>query len=82
MFYNKKYSDVTLYLGESKTPFPAHQMVLGTCSPFFDHALQSEFKEGVTKQFYFEDSPHALWRVLQYMYTGDYADEGTEALGS
>ncbi|RDL36266.1 uncharacterized protein BP5553_06878 [Venustampulla echinocandica] len=82
-FDSEKYSDATLYLGESNTPFPAHQMVLGMCSPYFDDALQSKFKEGITKEFYFKkDSPHALWRVLQYMYTGDYADEESEPLGS
>jgi hypothetical protein len=74
---------VTVYLGESKTPFPAHRLVLGMRSPYFDDALQSKFKEGVTHEFRFEqDSPHALWRVLQFMYTGDYADEASCLLPS
>jgi hypothetical protein len=74
---------VKLYLGVSKTPFLAHQVVLGIRSPYFDDALQSKFKEGVTHEFIFEnDSPHALWRVLQYMYTGNYSDEPSECLES
>ncbi|KAH6675904.1 hypothetical protein B0J14DRAFT_637351 [Halenospora varia] len=55
LFYSEKYSDATLYLGESNTPFPAHQMVLGICSPYFDDSLQSKFKEGITKEFHFEN---------------------------
>jgi len=58
-------------------------MVLGIRSPYFDDALQSKFKEGITHEFSFErDSPHALWRVLQYMYTGEYSDEPFESLDS
>jgi hypothetical protein len=45
--------------------------------------LQSKIKEGITHEFRFEEnSPHALWRVLQYMYTGDYADEPPNLLYS
>ena len=74
---------MTVYIGESKTPFPAHGLVLGIRSPYFDNAFQSKFKEGVTNEFRFEkDSPHALWRVLQYIYTGDYADESSQTLDS
>ncbi|OBT81355.1 hypothetical protein VE02_10214 [Pseudogymnoascus sp. 03VT05] len=83
LFNNSKYADVKLYLGESKTQFLAHQVVLGTRSPYFDDALRSEFKEGITHEFtYDEESPHALWRVLQYMYTGNYTDEPSECLES
>lgn len=83
LFNNKKYSDVTIYLGESKTQFPAHQLVLGIRSPYFDDALQSKFREGITHEFQFEkDSPHALWRVLRYIYTGDYTEESSESLDS
>ena len=60
-FNNEKYSDVTVYLGESKTPFPAHRLVLGIRSPYFHDALQSKFKEGLTHEFTFDkDSPQAL----------------------
>ena len=83
LFYNHKYSDATLYLGQSRISFPAHRLVLGTRSPYFEDALQSGFKEGITHEFSFEnDSPHALWRVLHYIYTGDYSDELCEDLAS
>lgn len=43
--------------------FRAHRVVLGICSPYFDDALQSKFKEGISNEFSFEkDSPHALIR--------------------
>lgn len=83
LFNKSKYSNAIVYLGESKIPFPAHRLVLGISSSFFDDALTSDFKEVKTQEFTFqEDSPHALWRVLQYMYTGDYTDETSEHLGS
>jgi hypothetical protein len=72
---------LTLYLGDSKTIFPAHRLVLGIRSPYFDDALQSTFEESITHEFRFEkDSPHALWRVLQFIYTGDYTDESSQSL--
>lgn len=50
-------------------------MVLGLSSPYFYDCLKSDFVEGQSKEFIFEkESPHALWRVLQYLYTGDYSD--------
>ncbi|OBU01456.1 hypothetical protein VE01_00075 [Pseudogymnoascus verrucosus] len=64
LFNNEKFSDVKLLIGESKTAFPAHRVVLGIRSSYFDDALQSEFKEAHTTEFIFEkDSPHALWRL-------------------
>jgi hypothetical protein len=58
-------------------------LILGIRCPYFDDALQSGFKEGITREFTFEkDSPHALWRVFQYIYTGDYSDNPAESLSS
>lgn len=83
LFNNEKFSDAKLLIGELKTAFPAHRVVLGIRSPYFNDALQSEFKEANTAEFIFEkDSPHALWRVLQCMYTGDYADDSSQSLSS
>lgn len=59
---------MTVYLGESKVPFAADQVVLGTWCPYFDDVCQSGFKESITKEISFEkDSPHALRRVLCYI---------------
>jgi hypothetical protein len=67
---------VTVYLGESKIPFAAHQVVLGTRCPYFDDVFRSGFKEGITKEINFEkDSAHAIWRALRYIYAGDYSDD-------
>jgi hypothetical protein len=75
--------ELTLLILRSKFAFPAHRTVLGICSPYFDDALNSEFKEGEIHEFsYEEDSPHALWRTLQYMYTGYYSDEPSETFDS
>ncbi|KAG4427264.1 hypothetical protein IFR05_017253 [Cadophora sp. M221] len=81
LFNNAQYSDVTIYLGESKVLFAAHLVVLGTRCPYFDNMFRSGFKESITKEISFEkDSSHALWRALCYIYTGDYSDEPSEAL--
>ncbi|KAM3064922.1 hypothetical protein ACMFMG_011250 [Clarireedia jacksonii] len=82
-FNASKYSDVTIYLGKSKIPFKSHRIVLGSRCPYFDDLLRSGFKEGITNEISFEkDSPHALWRVLCFIYTGDYSDEPPEVLVS
>jgi len=74
---------VTLYLGKSKISFLAHRVVLGICSPYFDDALTGGFKESEIHEFNVEkESPYALWRVLQFIYTGDYSDESSESLVS
>ncbi|OXV09093.1 hypothetical protein Egran_03144 [Elaphomyces granulatus] len=83
LFNSSKYSDVTIYLGKSKIPFPAHRLVLGTRCPYLDDILQSGLKEDITTEISFtKDNSHALWRVLQYIYTGDYSDEPSETLDS
>ncbi len=74
---------MTVYLGKSKVTFAVHRVVLGTRCLYFDNMFQSGFKEDITNEISFEkDSPHAIWRVLRYLYTGDYSDEPSEALQS
>ncbi|KAH7360792.1 BTB/POZ protein [Rhexocercosporidium sp. MPI-PUGE-AT-0058] len=83
LFNNTQYSDVTIYLGESKVPFAAHLVVLGSRCPYFDDMFRNGFKESIAKEVSFEkDSPHAVWRALRYIYTGDYSDEPSNALTS
>ncbi|KAH6690202.1 hypothetical protein BKA61DRAFT_287743 [Leptodontidium sp. MPI-SDFR-AT-0119] len=83
LFNNTRYFDVTVYLGEPKVPFAEHLVVLGTRCPYFDEMFRSGFKESITKEISFEkDSPHAVWRALCYIYTGDYSDEPSNTLTS
>ena len=81
MFNNTKYSDVNLYLGPNETKLPAHRMVLGARSQYFNTVLTSDFKETLEREFYFKEySAHALWRVFQYMYTDGYTGDATPEL--
>ncbi|RDL40791.1 Uncharacterized protein BP5553_00770 [Venustampulla echinocandica] len=77
LFNNKKYSDLTVYLRD--IPLPAHRLILGMRSPYLEDQLQPQ-KCGVIGLRFDEDNPHALWRVFEYIYTGDYADEPAELL--
>ena len=54
---------------------PAHSFVLAALSSYFRRALEGKFLEGESKEFTFnQESPHAYWRVFEYMYTGEYSD--------
>lgn len=76
LFNSEKYSDVTLFLGPDEVKFKAHYAVLGVRTTYFDKAKEHGFREGETNEYRFPDySAHALWRVLQYFYTGDYSAE-------
>jgi hypothetical protein len=79
LFNNSDFSDVKIFLGQYE--LPAHSVVLVSQSPYFKTALSSNFREGRAKEFSFEEgSMHAHWRVLEYLYTGDYAEEPAPAL--
>ncbi|KAI0997377.1 hypothetical protein K3495_g10809 [Podosphaera aphanis] len=76
LFNNPKYSDVTIKIFD--VVFHAHQNVICTQSQYFEKAFQSgsqSFSEADTKKIEFkEGSGAAYWRVLEYLYTGDYSD--------
>lgn len=78
MFNNATYADLTIYLGTSELKLPAHRLILGLRSPYFRDALSGDMKEAATGEFRFpDDSEPALWRVFQFMYSGDYdSDSG------
>ncbi|KAI0449638.1 BTB/POZ domain-containing protein [Xylaria acuta] len=82
LFNKPDHADVKILIGQYE--LPAHSVVLATQSPFFQKALSKNFREGKTKQFHFENveigSAHSHWRVFEYMYTGNYAEECTQAL--
>ncbi|KAI1003694.1 hypothetical protein K3495_g4517 [Podosphaera aphanis] len=58
--------------------FFGHRNVICTQSKYFETALQEgsqQFREGGTRSIVFkEGSGAAYWRVLEYLYTGDYSD--------
>ncbi|KAL7270311.1 hypothetical protein RUND412_006986 [Rhizina undulata] len=65
---------MTLYLSPNELKFPAHYAILNTRTKYFNVAKERGFKEGVENEFRFkENSTHALYRVLQYVYTRDYS---------
>ncbi|KAI3326490.1 hypothetical protein HD806DRAFT_532125 [Xylariaceae sp. AK1471] len=79
LFNNPNYADVKIYIGQHE--LPAHSVVLASQSPFFQKALSENFREGKAKQFLFkEGSAHAHWRVFEYMYTSNYAEEPIQVL--
>ncbi|KAI0164054.1 BTB/POZ domain-containing protein [Xylariaceae sp. FL1272] len=82
VFNNPKHADVKVYIGEYE--FAAHAVVLGSRSLYFEKALSEHFCEGQTKEFRFEEKGtiHAHWRVLEYMYTGDYSENAAQELAS
>ncbi|XWW94389.1 hypothetical protein V2A60_002332 [Cordyceps javanica] len=78
LFNNAKLSDVTIniHAQQGATKLSAHSFVLAAISPYFRRALEGKYAESESKEFTFDqDSPHAYWRVFEYMYTGDYSDD-------
>ncbi|KAI0995926.1 hypothetical protein K3495_g12255 [Podosphaera aphanis] len=76
LFNDPKYSDVTIQI--SDVIFFAHRNVICSQSKYFEAALQEgsqQFLEAGTRSIVFkEGSGAAYWRVLEYLYTGDYSD--------
>ncbi|PGH10602.1 hypothetical protein AJ80_07453 [Polytolypa hystricis UAMH7299] len=73
IFNSKKNSDVTLYLGPGAFVFHAHYAILGVRTKFFDIAKERGFEESKQDEFHLTEHPtHALYRMLEYIYTSDY----------
>ncbi|KAK2805343.1 hypothetical protein FQN50_006244 [Emmonsiellopsis sp. PD_5] len=76
LFNSQVHSDVTLYLGPSKFKFHAHYVILSVRTTFFDKAKAGEWEEGKTNEFHLKGGrSHALYRMLEYIYKGDYATD-------
>ncbi|PGH34508.1 hypothetical protein GX50_02691 [[Emmonsia] crescens] len=72
-FDSPSYSDVTLYLGPKKVKFHGHYVIFSARTSYFDKAKTGGFEEGQTNEFHLaKHKPNALYRMLQYIYTGDY----------
>lgn len=67
---------ITLYIGQDRVKYHAHEDTL--CQlPFFQAALQGQFKEAETKTIDMpEDDPDAVAALLEWLYTGKYSYEG------
>lgn len=74
MFRKELYADVVIIIhGEE---LPAHHLVICSQSGYFEKAFQDAFIEGERGRIEFnDDSAAAHWRVMEYLYTGDYGDE-------
>ncbi|KAH8702856.1 hypothetical protein GQ44DRAFT_732657 [Phaeosphaeriaceae sp. PMI808] len=74
LFNNKKYSDATICIHNTK--LPVHKSVICTQIEYFDKAFEGGFVEGSSKTITFgQGSGAAYWRVFEYLYTGDYLDD-------
>jgi BTB/POZ domain len=79
LLVSSKHSDVSIYLGPQKVELRAHYAILSIHTNYFDAAKERGFAEGLEDKFYFpEGHPHAFYRALQYMYTGDYSLENNQ----
>lgn len=78
-FNNPDHADVKIHIG--KYELPAHSLVLASQSPFFQTALNGNFREGKEKMFQFDEADgQPYWRTFEYMYTGNYAEEPAQVL--
>ncbi|KAF2002433.1 hypothetical protein P154DRAFT_462410 [Amniculicola lignicola CBS 123094] len=74
LFNNTKYSDARILIRD--VILPVHKSVICIQSEYFEKAFQESFIEGSSGELGFnEGSGAAHWRVLEYMYTGDYSDD-------
>ena len=74
LFNNTKYSDAIIIIHD--IVLPVHKSVICTQSLYFEKAFQESFVEGSSGELRFNDgSGAAHWRVLEYLYTGDYSDD-------
>ena len=78
LFNSPKHSDVTLYLGYQGMKFHAHLAILSVRTSYFDNADSFKTDDGKLefclddKKLKIEENAHVLYRMLQYMYTGNY----------
>ncbi|PGH16006.1 hypothetical protein AJ79_01986 [Helicocarpus griseus UAMH5409] len=74
LFNSTAHSDVTLYLGQNQVKLHAHYVILSARTHYFDKAKDGGFKESTTDEFHLsEHDSYALYRMMQYIYMGDYS---------
>ncbi|RPA80052.1 hypothetical protein BJ508DRAFT_377287 [Ascobolus immersus RN42] len=69
-FNSNEYSDMTVVCGDET--FPAHRIVLCSQSEFFLDSMRSKKDETVVTIS--DEEPKTIYRLLRYLYTGDYPD--------
>jgi len=73
IFESKKYSDLTIRCDDRV--FKVHRAIVCPRSHFFTAACDGPFQESINNEITLEeDDPHAVERMLAYLYTSDYCD--------
>ncbi|KAF2016867.1 hypothetical protein BU24DRAFT_490147 [Aaosphaeria arxii CBS 175.79] len=74
LFNNEKYSDATIQIHD--VMLPVHKSIICIQSEYFEKAFQNErFEESQSGTIKFkENSGAAYWRVIEYLYKGDYSE--------
>ncbi|KAE8392509.1 hypothetical protein BDV23DRAFT_170833 [Aspergillus alliaceus] len=79
-FLNPKYSDLSIIC--SGEVFPAHQNIVCPQSRYFEIACDGRFKEGNGEIRLNDRDPMLVRKMLEFLYTGDYTYEASNARGS
>ncbi|GIK02037.1 hypothetical protein Aspvir_006080 [Aspergillus viridinutans] len=74
-FLNPKYSDLSIMCGDEV--FPAHQNIVCPQSTYFEIACDGGFKEGNGEIQLDDRDPMLVWKVLEFLYTGDFTYEAS-----
>lgn len=77
---NHKHSDLTVKVGTAT--FKVHKVILAAHTKLFTKATQNgRFLASKDNDVSIEEhSEHAVWRMLQYCYTGKYSKECNDVL--
>lgn len=64
---------VDVFVGENKTLWRVHKLLLVNSSDFFNKALNSDFREGNEQRIFFEDDSNAPFTIfVQWLYSGTF----------
>ncbi|KAF4963624.1 hypothetical protein FSARC_8409 [Fusarium sarcochroum] len=75
LLFNDKYSDITIICSDRE--FKAHRAIVCTQCAFFENAFASAPKKRIVRSFKLEaGEPEVFQRLLEFLYTGSYTDEG------
>jgi hypothetical protein len=74
MFRSPNYSDATIYIHGVK--LRVHKLVLCTQCEVIEQLFREKFdEEGTSVLTFNEGSGAAYWRVIEFLYTGDYSHQ-------